>query len=94
MNVKIQEVFVEVETAWGKTKKQHGHSRVLVENKLAGYVPIEGEPCAGVFHPLPNFPKEIDSAVVQNSGGKLTRSLRQKKAKNEQSVEQTGKQKA
>ncbi len=94
MQVDIQSVFVETPSRWGPVKKQHGLSRVLVDGNLAGYVPVEGDKNAGVFHPLQNFPREHESAVIKASGGKLTRSIRDKKAKNEPVVEQASKPKA
>lgn len=95
MKVEIKTVHVVQKTKWGEVKKQHGLSNVLVNGKLAGHVPCdEADKNCGVFHPLPQFPREQDAAVISNSGGKLTRSLRDKKAKNEQSVEQAGEPKA
>jgi len=79
VDVTIQKMFVMVDSVAGPYEKQHGHSRVLVNGSLVGYVPIEGEPSPGVFHPLPNCPRELDQAIVDAAGGKLTGSIRNKK---------------
>lgn len=65
MEVKREPFFLPKQTPYGEVKKRYGHDRVIVNGRLAGYVPIEGEPSADVFHPLSGFPQELCEEVAK-----------------------------
>lgn len=75
MQVELLPFMIKQPSPWGEVLKRHGHDKVIVNGALAGYAPIEGEPYAGVFHPLSGFPQELVADVVANSGGKLKSAL-------------------
>lgn len=66
MQVEIKDIFITKKTAWGDVNQQHGHSKVFVNGKHAGYVPANDEKHAGLFHPLSGFPQSLVPEVVKN----------------------------
>ena len=56
--IELKPWMVKKQTNYGEVEQRYGHDCVYVNGQLAGYVPVEGEPAAGVFHPLSGFPQE------------------------------------
>lgn len=65
MEVQRLPFYLVDKTPYGEVKKRHGHDKVIVNGRLAGYVPIEGEPSEGVFHPLSGFPQSMVKDVEE-----------------------------